>query len=148
MPPLPLTRLLQTALPHLTPATRAVMSALGCLNGAARPASEIAVLIGMRSRYQLARALRREGLPSLEELAGWARVLYWMCEANSARTSLRELAQRAHIDTATAYRLVRRLTGRRWSELQRTGVGTGVLQVKRPGCAYTNRGQPRTPAGW
>ena len=124
------------------------MSALGCFNGAARPASEIAALIGMRSRYQLARALRREGLPSLEELAGWARVLYWMCEANSARTSLRELAQRAHIDTATAYRLVRRLTGRRWSELQRTGVATVVLQFKRRCRAYTADDEPRAQAVW
>src|SRR2546423_11531883 len=140
MPPLPLTRLLQTALPHLTPATRAVMSALGCFNGAARPASEIAALIGMRSRYQLARALRREGLPSLEELAGWARVLYWMCEATSARTSLRELAQRAHIDTATAYRLGRRPTGPRRAGPPRPRGGPGGVQVQRRGRGHASRG--------
>src|SRR2546430_11663486 len=71
-----------------------------------------------------------------------------MCEANSARTSLRELAQRAHIDTATAYRLVRRLTGRRWSELQRTGVATVVLQFKRRCRAYTADDEPRAQAVW
>jgi DNA-binding beta-propeller fold protein YncE len=143
MPPLPLTTLLQTALPHLNPGTRAVVSALGCFNGDTPPASKIAALVGMRSRYQLARALRREGLPSLEELAGWARVLYWMEEARSARISLRELSRRADIDTATAYRLVRRVTGRRWSELQRTGMATVTLQFQRWCRACTAGAGPR-----
>ena len=77
MPPLPLTTLLQAALPELSTRTRAVLSTLGCYNGDVPAAGEVATLVGMRSRFQLARTLRQEGLPPFEELAGWARVLYW-----------------------------------------------------------------------
>ena len=130
MPPLPLTTLLHTALPRLTARARAVVSALGACNGEAPPAGELAAMVGMHSRYQLARLLRREGLPPLEELAAWARVLYWMHEAASRHGSLRDLARRAGVDTATAYRVVRRVTGRRWSELQRTGLATALRQFR------------------
>src|SRR5438105_9792466 len=130
MPPLPLTTLLHTALPRLTARARAVVSALGACNGEAPPAGELAAMVGMHSRYQLARLLRREGLPPLEELAAWARVLYWMHEAASRHGSLRDLARRAGVDTATAYRVVRRVTGRRWSELQRTGLAPALRQFR------------------
>ena len=75
MPPLRLTSLLQTALPDLSSASRAVVNTLGCLNGNAPPARELATWVGLRDRYQLARALRRDGLPPLEQLAGWTREL-------------------------------------------------------------------------
>ena len=130
MPPLPLTTLLHTALPHLTAQARAVVSVLAAFNGHAPPAGELAAMVGMHSRYQLARLLRREGLPPLEELAAWARVLYWKHETDARRGSLRELARRAGVDTATAYRVVRRVTGRRWSELQRTGLATALRQFR------------------
>jgi len=130
MPPLPLTTLLHTALPHLTAQARAVVSVLAAFNGHAPPAGELAAMVGMHSRYQLARLLRREGLPPLEELAAWARVLYWKHETDARRGSLRELARRAGVDTATPYRVVRRVTGRRWSELQRTGLATALRQFR------------------
>jgi len=130
MPPLPLTTLLQTALPHLTARARAVISALAAFNGVAPPAGELAAMVGMHNRYQLARLLRRAGLPPLDELAAWARVLYWMHEADARHGSLRELARRAGVDSATAYRVVRRVTGRRWSELQRTGLATALRQFR------------------
>lgn len=136
MPPLPLTSLLQTALPSLSADGRAVISALGCFNGYPSSAGDLAAMVGMRSRYQLARALRREGLPPLEELAGWARVLYWKVEAERNGTSLRRLVQGADLDVTTAYRMVRRLTGLRWSELQRVRLAA-VLQRFRDRC-HTN----------
>ncbi len=122
MPPLALTSLLQTALPRLSADGRAVISALGCFNGDPSSPADLAVMVGMHSRYQLARVLRRDGLPPLEELAGWARLLYWMAEAQRNGTSLRRLARGANLDVTTAYRLVRRLTGLRWSQLQRLGL--------------------------
>jgi len=103
---------------------------LAAFNGHAPPAGELAAMVGMHSRYQLARLLRREGLPPLEELAAWARVLYWKHETDARRGSLRELARRAGVDTATPYRVVRRVTGRRWSELQRTGLATALRQFR------------------
>jgi DNA-binding beta-propeller fold protein YncE len=130
MPPLRLTSLLQTALPELSSASRAVISALGCLNGDAPSAQDLAAFVGLRDRHQLARTLRRDGLPSLEKLAGWARVLYWLLEADGRDTPLLELATRDGVDPAVAYRLVRRVTGQRWSEARRAGLPVALLKLR------------------
>src|SRR2546430_8028242 len=130
MPPLPLTALLQTALPRMSLASRAVISALGCLNGKPPCAGEIAAWVGLRDRFQLARALRRDGLPPLEQLAGWARVLYWVLEAESGDRSLLELARREQLDPAVAYRLVHRVTGLRWSQVRRAGLAAMLARFR------------------
>jgi YVTN family beta-propeller protein len=130
MPPLRLTSLLQTALPELSSASRAVVSTLGCLNGNAPSARDMAVWVGLRDRYQLARVLRRDGLPPLEQLAGWTRVLYWMLEAETSGASLRQLAQRERVDPAVAYRLVHRVTGLPWSQAQRAGLSLALLRFR------------------
>ncbi len=143
MPPLPLTTLLRTALPELSPRSRAVVATLGCFNGDVPPAADVATLLGLRSRYQLARALRREGLPPFEELAGWARVLYWLFQAERTGASLHCLARRARLDAATAYRLVRRVTRLRWTELRRLGIAA-VAQRLRACC----RTAPLTGRAW
>ncbi len=122
MPPLRLTNLLQGVLAHLSPASRAVLSTLACRNGDAPSANEVAAWVGLRNRQQLARTLERDGLPPLEQLAGWTRVLYWMLEAESTGMSLFQLARRENEDPAVAYRLVRRVTGLRWSEAREAGV--------------------------
>ena len=130
MPPLRLTSVLQTALPHLSPNGRALLSALGCLNGHAPGSQELAHWLGFHDRYQLARSLRREGLPPLEVVGGWARTLYWISEAEASGKSLRELAEREQLDPAVAYRLVRRVTGRRWSEVRREGLALTLLRFR------------------
>ena len=121
MPPLRLTSLLHTALPHVSDNGRALLSVLGCVNGHPPRPKELAEWLGFHDRYQLARALRREGLPPLEVIGGWARTLYWVLEAETSGVSLRELADRERVDPAVAYRLVRRVTGQRWSEVRREG---------------------------
>jgi len=130
MPPLRLTSLLHAALPELSSASRAVLSTLGCLNGNAPSARDMAAWVGLRDRYQLARALRRDGLPPLEHLAGWTRVVYWLLEAESSGASLRQLAQREHVDPAVAYRLVHRVTGLPWSQAQRAGLTVALLRLR------------------
>lgn len=130
MPLLRLTSVLQTALPHLSDHGRALLSALGCLNGHPPCSQKLAELLGFHDRYQLARALRREGLPPLEVMGGWARTLYWMSEAETSGKSLRELAEREELDPAVAYRLVRRVTGRRWSEVRREGLAVTMLRFR------------------
>jgi DNA-binding beta-propeller fold protein YncE len=130
MPLLRLTSVLQTALPHLSENGRAILSAFGCLNGHPAGSHQLATLLGFHDRYQLARALRREGLPSLEVMGGWARTLYWMTEAENSGKSLRELAERERLDPAVAYRLVRRVTGRRWSEVRREGLAVTMLRFR------------------
>jgi hypothetical protein len=130
MPPLRLTSVLHTALPHLSDQGRALLSALGCVNGHPPCSQELAQWLGFHDRYQFARALRRDGLPPLEVIGGWARTLYWMSEAETSGKSLRELAERERLDPAVAYRLVRRVTGRRWSEVRREGLAVTMLRFR------------------
>jgi len=112
------------------------------MNGHPPCSQEFAAWLGFHDRYQLARALRREGLPPLEVIGGWARTLYWMTEAEASGTSLRELAERERLDPAVAYRLVRRVTGRRWSEVRRDGLAVTLVRFH-DRCART---APRAPA--
>ena len=144
MPPLRLTNLLQTALPHLSDNGRALLSALGCLNGHPPCPKELAQWLGFHDRYQLARALRREGLPPLEVIGGWARTLYWVLEAETSGVSLRELADRERVDPAVAYRLVRRVTGQRWSTVRREGLAIALLHF-RDRCANGKSRVAKTP---
>jgi hypothetical protein len=100
------------------------------MNGHPPRSEELASWLGFHDRYQLARALRRDGLPPLEVIGGWARTLYWMTEAEASGKSLRELAERERLDPAVAYRLVRRVTGRRWSEVRRDGLAVTMLRFR------------------
>jgi YVTN family beta-propeller protein len=130
MPPLRLTNLLQTALPDLSKPAQAVVCTLACLNGRPPAAREVAVWVGLRDRYHLRRVLRAEGLPPFEQLAGWARVLYWISEAEASGASLLQLARREQTTPAAAYRLVRRVTGTRWSEVRNAGLAVAVLRLR------------------
>jgi len=122
MPPLPLASAILTRLPWLSAQGRAVINVVVCENGRTGSADIVAARLGLRTRFQLARLLRREGLPPYEMLTGWASVLYWMFEADRSGATLLALARRAHVDPAMSYRLIRRLTGLRWSELRRVGT--------------------------
>ena len=122
MPPLALASLLQGALPWLSSDGRAVVNTLICDNGRVGSAQALCERLGLRSRFQLSRLLRREGLPPYEELAGWVSVLYWMLRSDTGGTALRSLAAQTRIETASAYRLVRRVTGHRWKELRHAGT--------------------------
>jgi len=124
MPPLALASLLQGALPWLSSDGRAVVNTLVCDNGRVGSAQALCERLGLRSRFQLSRLLRREGLPPYEELAGWVSVLYWMLRSDTETrsTALRSLAAQTRIETASAYRLVRRVTGHRWTDLRRAGT--------------------------
>src|SRR6266545_4346328 len=122
MPPLPLASALLTRLPWLSPEGRAVVNVLVCDNGRTQSADHVAARLGLRTRFQLARLLRREGLPPYEALTGWARALYWMLESDRTGETLLALAERTHIDPSISYRLIRRVSGLRWSELRRLGT--------------------------
>jgi len=124
MPPLALGSLLEGALPWLSPDGRAVVNLLVCSNGRVGSAQTLCQRIGLRSRFQLNRLLRREGLPAYEELAGWVCVLHWMLQADAGvgRGSLLPLAREAPMEPATSYRLVRRVTNHSWKDLRRAGT--------------------------
>src|SRR5258706_447891 len=124
MPPLALASLLQGALPWLSSDGRAVVNTLICDNGRVGSAQALCERLGLRSRFQLSRLLRREGLPRYGGLAGWISVLSWMLRSDTETrgTALRSLAAQTRIETASAYRLVRRVTGHRWKELRHAGT--------------------------
>ena len=124
MPPLALASLLQHVLPWLSPHGRAVVNTLICANGRVGSIVALCDRLGLRSRYQLGRLLQREGLPPYEELAGWVCVFSWMLRADAGvgRGRLRPLAGLTHMDSATSYRLVRRVTGRCWKEIRSVWV--------------------------
>ena len=100
------------------------MHTLVCSNGRVGSTQVLCERVGLRSRFQLNRLLRREGLPPYEELAGWVCVFYWMVRGDAAegRVALRSLAPQTRIEIASAYRLVRRVTGHCWKELRRAGT--------------------------
>jgi len=137
MPPLRLASLLLAEFPDLSTTSRAILSALACRNGKGPPAEEIAAWVGFRDRHQLHRRLRREGLPPLKQLTGWARVLYWMLEADASGSSLLKLADRDHTHAASAYRLVRRVTGLSWSAARRAGLNSALSQFREECRPYT-----------
>src|SRR5260370_37344931 len=80
MPPLALASLLQGALPWLSSDGRAVVNTLICDNGRVGSVRALCERVGLRSRFQLGRLLRREGLPPYEELSGWGSLLCWMID--------------------------------------------------------------------
>src|SRR5256885_11171121 len=134
MPPLALTSLLQQALPWLSADGRAVMNTLICSNGRVGSTQVLCERVGLRSRFQLNRLLRREGLPPYEELAGWVCVFYWMVRGDAAegRVALRSLAPQTRLEIARAYRLVPRVTGPCWEELPRAGTAAEMRWVPYP----------------
>src|SRR5882762_978443 len=83
MPPLPLAKILNVALPCLSGDARAVVDVLACKNGLLPAAGDVATFVGLRTRHQVARTLRRASLPPLEELAGWTRVFYWILQSKT-----------------------------------------------------------------
>jgi hypothetical protein len=125
-----LARILSTALPSLPREARAVVELLACTNGQLPAGDEVVTLLGLRTRHQVARVLRRAGLPPLEELAGWTRVLYWLNQAERTGRSLLQLARESQLEPATCYRLVRRLTGQPWSRVRRDGVAGAVNRFR------------------
>jgi DNA-binding beta-propeller fold protein YncE len=133
MPPLALAQLFHSALPGLSVDGRAVINTLLAHNGRLGSVEALCQYLGLRSRFQLNRLLRREGLPPYEELAGWVCVFYWMLKADTADVegrdgrALRALAIHAHMDAASCYRLVRRVTGRCWTKLRDAGTQAAVV---------------------
>lgn len=124
MPPLPLTDALHRELPWVSGRTRAILTALAASGGNVGSVDHLSALAAFRNRFQLARWVRREGLPAVGDLIAWARVLHWSHEAEVTGAPLSGLALRSGVDPATAYRIVKRATGTRWTALRRIGFSS------------------------
>lgn len=110
--------------------TRAVLDALVACDGEFGRARFFAVRLGFRDRHQLARVLAREGLPPLEELAAWIRVIRWVLSWEQDRTALSELALGGGADPAVCYRTVRRLTGANWRDVRARGLAWALDRLR------------------
>lgn len=114
--------LLTTAFPARTPDGQRILLAVAACMGDIPSADEFAAELAYDSRHQLARALMRAGLPPLEHVAGWAMVLGWALRCEQEGTTLCEIAIETSRDPAVCYRLVKRLTGRVWTEVMALGT--------------------------
>jgi hypothetical protein len=122
-------KLIEAAVPWLTPQAHAVLVNLALRNGHPGPANEFAVFAGFRNRFQLVRLLQREALPNLEELAGWVRIIAVVHRWEASGTSLFRAAYDSGHDPRSLHKTIQRLTKRPWSEVRGLGSAWVVLQL-------------------
>jgi hypothetical protein len=99
----------------------------------------VARRVGLQSRFALARLLKRDDLPALHRLAGWATVLSWVQAAERDGTSLCRLAFRARRHPSACYRLVKEVTGLRWLALRTRGSAWAEKRLIREICLSSLR---------
>lgn len=126
----PVDVLLRDILPHISTEGRALLTALARDGGRLSAAAFHAAQVGLRNRHQLARHLKRDGLPPLEELAGWVSVMTWMFAWESEGTSLFRSAIDSQREPATCYRTVKRITGLSWRAVCGQGMPWVLLQFR------------------
>jgi hypothetical protein len=107
---------------------RTTIEALILARGTLGPARDVAQALGLANRFELARQFRRAGLPPLHRLAAWVSVLAWLEEAERSGVSLCQQAFLSKRDAGGCYRMVKRVTGRSWSQLRQLGLGWLVQQ--------------------
>lgn len=107
--------------PTLTRIPRAIVEAVCLAEGPIGSADTVAHNLGLKSRFTLARLLKREGMLPLHRLAGWATVLSWVLAAEQRGVSLCWLAFHTHRHPSACYRLVREVTGLSWDKVRAHG---------------------------
>jgi len=107
-----------------------VLDALAACGGSVESAQLFAVGLGFKNRHQLARLLEREGLPVLEELAAWARLLDWRLQWERNQTGLCRLAIVSGLEPAVCYRTVKRLTGLPWTTVRDRSIEWTMTQLR------------------
>jgi hypothetical protein len=112
---------LHAVLPHVSRTAQAIVNVIRLRQGKVGSTVLAAQLFGLPSRFALARLLRREGLPGLQELAAWISVLGWVVAAEQSRVSLFMIASHTGRSPPVCYRTVRRLTGLTWAQLVARG---------------------------
>lgn len=126
----PVETLLQQVLPHVSPEGRALLAVLARDGGRLAAAAARATQVGFANRHQLARCLTRDGLPPVQELAGWVSVIAWIFAWESRGTSLFRSAIESHREPATCYRTVKRITGVSWRVARQRGLPWILLKFR------------------
>jgi hypothetical protein len=83
--------------------------------------------LGLSTRHQLCRVLRREGLPQIEELCAWVKTLDLRLAAERTDCSLYSLALKQGLHPPTCYRRIKRVTGKTWRSAREDGFGMMVV---------------------
>jgi hypothetical protein len=135
----PLGKMVECVVPRVSPASARVVAALVGTRGFAGRAHLFARSMGFRNRDQLRRALAADGLPCLEDLASWIRLLGWVVDAETLGMALSRGALHSGKDPRSWYRTVHRLTGRPWGEVRALGSGWVLLQMSE---AWNETGMP------
>lgn len=118
----------ECVIPRVSPTGTRVVKALINSRGFVGGADAFAWAMGLRNRDQLRRILDADGLPCLEDLAGWIRILGWTLDAEGRGVRLGRSALAAEKDPRSYYRTVKRLTGKRWGEILILGSNWVLLQ--------------------
>jgi hypothetical protein len=118
---------LHVALPHLSACGHTIIAALSASAGRIPSADVFAVHCGLHNRHELARLLRRDGLPQIEELAGWVTVLTLLWQREISGWSLYKWAMEMSQPPPTCYRTVKRVTGTTWRHVTAAGF-RGLLE--------------------
>lgn len=113
--------LLRAARPGMTLVPRCVVEAIVLTGGSLGPARDVAGWLGLRNRFELARLLKREGLPPLHRLAAWTTVISWLEASERDGVSLCQLAYHSGRHPAACYRLVKEVTGQAWEQTRARG---------------------------
>src|SRR5438552_17727194 len=108
--------------PWLLPDARAIVRCLVTSRGVFRSASRFSRSIGARNRHELAHILRKAGLPPLERLGGWIRIMFWVVEYEVNGTTICNSSLTQGSYPASRYRLVSRLTGHQWTKVRKLGL--------------------------
>lgn len=117
-----LRRAINTHLPWLSFPAKAIVDALLLSGGPIGSARRVANHLALGNRSRLATFLRANGLPPLHRLAGWITVLGWVWRWEHQHVPLARSALETTKDPAAAYRLVLRLTEKRWTEVRAAGI--------------------------
>jgi hypothetical protein len=114
--------MLQTRVPSLSQSSSSAVDALVLARGSFADANTFARRLGLHDRHELAYVLRRDGLCSLRVLASWIKVACWLAESELGNVSLCRAALNGAQDPGSRYRLVKRITGIEWSQVQARGL--------------------------
>ena len=128
------------ALSWISPTSRQVLRELTTFRRIG--ADLLARRVGLRNRYECARALARDGLPTLQDLRAWMNLVDWVLEWELGRKSLYRIVLAEGLEPAACYRTVKRLTGLTWRTVRSRGI-VSVLQDLRSRCVPTKTDRQR-----
>lgn len=123
-----LSSILKECVPGASSLAREVLARLALNEGYIRGSDRFARSLGLRHRHQLAYRLRCEGLPPLQSLARWIRIMVWLVECEPGGSSLCAPALQVERDPAYRYHLVKDVLGIEWSVLQQRGFDWLLLE--------------------